>query len=217
MQEVERLYKTAECMAIQLSHLLKITWLQWKRLVYLWVETFFCCDIISHFIFYLLYCFWKNYKRRIKYLLVTPTPPDSLFLVSFVTGNFLMSVAGGVSQFLLKWFVGFRTSVCKMESFTIEKMQTLQVAFSFTFRICLLLLHPALLMPVEVLPWISNLIGPEILSSFGQLFMTFHRVCRCCSGGWALCHTWWELCSEVLTVLSLDVVQSLGVISKSQE
>lgn len=80
-----------------------------------------------------------------------------------------MSVAGGVSQFLLKWFIGFRTSICKMESITIEKMQTFQVAFSITFRISPLLLHPALLMPVEVLPWISNLIGPKILSSLGQL------------------------------------------------
>lgn len=78
-----------------------------------------------------------------------------------------MSVAEGVSQFLLKRFVGFRTSICKMESVTIEKMQTLQVAFSITFMISPLLLHPALLMPVEVLSWISNLIGPEILSSFG--------------------------------------------------
>lgn len=93
-----------------------------------------------------------------------------------------MSVAGGISQFLLKWFVCFRTLICKMESLTLEKMQTLQVARSITFRISLFLLHPALLMPVEVLPWISNLVRPEDCGPFilwaVKVLMTFHRVCR---------------------------------------
>lgn len=132
-----------------------------------------------------------------------------------------MNVAGGVSQSLLKWFVGFRTSICKMESLAIEKMQTLQVAFSITFRISPLLLHPALLMPVEVLPWISNLIRPEDCDPFilwaVKMLMTLHRVCRHCDGGWAWCHIWWELCPEVLTVSSLDVEQWVGVTSKSEE
>lgn len=141
---------------------------------------------------------------------MTPTPPDSLPR-AFVSGNFQMSVAGGLPQFLLKLFVCFRTSICKIESLTIEKMQTLQAAFRITFRLSPLLLHPALLMPVKVLPWISNLIGPEDCGPFilwaVKVLMTFHRVCSHCDGGWASCHTWWELWPEVLTVLSLDLVQ----------
>ena len=83
-----------------------------------------------------------------------------------MTGNFLTSVAGGVSQFLWKWFVGFRTLICKMKSLTTEKMQTLQEALSNTFRISPFLPDPALLMPVEVLPLISNLIRPEDCGPF---------------------------------------------------
>lgn len=74
-----------------------------------------------------------------------------------------------------------------MESLTIEKMQTLQVALSITFRISAFLLHPAVLMPVEVLPWISNLIRPEDCGPFilwaVKMLMTIHRVCRHCGGG----------------------------------
>lgn len=132
-----------------------------------------------------------------------------------------MRVAGGVSQSLLKWLVGFRTSNCKMESLTNEKMQILQVAFSITLRISPLLLHPELLMPVEVLPWISNLMrpdgcGPSILGAV-KMLMTLHRVCRHFDGRWAWCHTWWELCPAVLTVSSLGVEQWVGVTRKSGE
>lgn len=110
-----------------------------------------------------------------------------------MAGNFLTSVAGGVSRFSLKWFVGFRTLICKMKSLTIEKMQTLQEAVSSTFRISPFLPDLALSMPVEVLPLISNLIRPEdcgpfFPSSLRAVKPRWHKVCRDCVMG-ALCAT----------------------------
>lgn len=118
-----------------------------------------------------------------------------------------------ISQFLLKWFVGFRTSNCMMESLTIEKMQTLQVAFSFTFRTS----------PNTVDASGSFTLHFKTNWAWGlwffhpcavRMLMTFHRVCRHCDGGWASCHTWWELCPDMLTVLSLEVVQWVRVKQK---
>lgn len=105
-----------------------------------------------------------------------------------MTGNFLTSVAGGVSRFSLKWFVGFRTLICKMKSLTIEQMQTLQEAVSSTFRISPFLPDLALLMPVEVLPLISNLMRPEdcgpfFPSSLRAVKTRWHKVCRDCVTG----------------------------------
>lgn len=105
-----------------------------------------------------------------------------------MTGNFLTSVAGGVSRFLLKWFVGFKTLICKMKSLTVEQMQTLQEAVSSTFRISPFLPDLALLMPVEVLPLISNLIRPEdcgpfFPSSLRAVKTRWHKLCRDCVTG----------------------------------
>lgn len=89
-------------------------------------------------------------------------------LCVFMTGNFLTSVAGGVSQFPLKRFVGFKALICEVKSLMRGKMQILQEALSSPF-----LPDPVLLMPVEALPMISNLIRPEdcgsFLYRFGQL------------------------------------------------
>lgn len=156
-----------------------------------------------------------------KYPLVTPAFQESLMLRVFMTGNFLTSVAGGVSQFPLKRFVGFRALISKVKFLTRGKMQTLQEALSSTFRISPFLPDPALLISVEALPLISNLIRPEdcgsFLHPFGQLkAYTYVRCAESVRLGGFVPRTVGAL-PQSADSLSLYLVQRAKVVNESWE